>query len=583
VASVDAARASARSREAHGRGLHVEPATIGFTAVLLGVAFLVVGPIALLLLNSFEVGAIGTPTTWGLGNWQAALSDPKVRTALWNTVTLAMTRQGIAIVVGVLLAWLIARTDLPGRNWLEFGFWMAVFLPTLTVTLGWIMVFDSFNGLANQALERMGLVEKGPFDIFSWWGIVWVHLMTGTLPVKVMLLTPAFRNLDASLEEAGRMAGASPWRTLWRVVVPLLAPAILVALVLGMIRALEAFEIELVLGSPAGLDVYSTLIYRRVLDPSPEYGQATVLSSVILAMILPFVAFQQWYSGRRSHVTVTGRFQRRVLGLGRWRWPLFGAVLGLVGVMTVLPIGLVLVGTFMSVFGYFDIPEPWTLAKWQTVLGNSVFRLALVNSLIISSGTALLAMAACALLAYIVVRTRYFARGLLDFLVWLPSALPGIVLGLGYLWLFLATPFLRPVYGTTFILILVAALGSITLATQTLKTNLLQLGAELEEAAATSGASWWYTLRRVVLPLIAPALAVVGVLAFSSSARATSHVALLSTHANQPLSMLQLNLLSDNDFGAASVVGVFILLLTVGVALVARVLGLRLGVAGEGR
>jgi iron(III) transport system permease protein len=566
-----------------GGGLHVEPATIGYTLVLLVVAFLVVGPIALLLLNSFEVGALGTPTTWGLENWRAALADPKVRTALWNTVTLAATRQGIAIVAGVLLAWLIARTDLPGRSWLEFGFWVAVFLPTLTVTLGWIMVFDSFNGLANQALERLRLVEKGPFDVFSWWGIVWVHLMTGTLPVKVMLLTPAFRNLDASLEEAGRMAGASPWRTLWRVVVPLLAPAILVALVLGMIRALEAFEIELVLGSPAGIDVYSTLIYRRVLDPSPEYGQATVLSSVILAMILPFVAFQQWFSGRRSHVTVTGRFQRRVLALGRWRWPLFGAVLGLVGVMTVLPVALVLIGTFMSVFGYFDIPEPWTLAKWQTVLGNSVFRLALANSLVISGGTALLAMGACALLAYVVVRTRFFARGLLDFLVWLPSALPGIVLGLGYLWLFLGTPFLRPIYGTTFILVLVAALGSITLATQTLKANLLQLGAELEEAAATSGASWWYTLRRVVLPLIAPALAVVGVLAFSSSARATSHVALLSTHANQPLSMLQLNLLSDNDFGAASVVGVFILLLTVGVALVARVLGLRLGLSGEGR
>jgi iron(III) transport system permease protein len=551
-----------------------------YTLVLLVVGFLVVGPIALLLLNSFEVGTVGQPTAWGLGNWQAALADPKIRTALWNTLTLAAARQGIGIVVGVVLAWLIARTDLPGRNWLEFGFWVAVFLPTLTVTLGWIMVFDSFNGLANQLLERLHLVEKGPFDIFSWWGIVWVHLMTGTLPVKVMLLTPAFRNLDASLEEAGRMAGASACRTLWRVVVPLLAPTILVVLVLGTIRALEAFEIELVLGSPAGIDVYSTLIYRRVLDANPEYGQATVLSSVVLAMILPFVVFQQWYGGRRSHVTVTGRFQRRVLALGRWRWPTFAAAFGLVLVMTALPVVLVLVGTFMSVFGYFDIPEPWTLGKWQTVLDNPVFRNALVNSLIISSGTALLAMAACALVASVVVRTRFWARGLLDFLVWLPSALPGIVLGLGYLWLFLGTPFLRPIYGTTFILILVAALGSITLTTQTLKANLLQLGAELEEAAWASGAAWGDTLRRVVLPLIAPALAVVGVLAFSASARATSHVALLSTHANQPLSMLQLNLLSDNDFGAASVVGVFILLMTVGVALVARVLGLRVGLGG---
>jgi iron(III) transport system permease protein len=583
VAGVDAAQANVGLRASERRAFRLSLATLLFSLVLAVVAFLVLGPVLLLLVNSFEVGAVGTPTTWGLENWQTALGEPKIRAALWNTVTLAVARQGIAIVLGVLLAWLIARTDLPGRSWLEFGFWVAVFLPTLTVTLGWIMVFDSFNGLANQLLERLHLVEKGPFDIFSWWGIVWVHLMTGTLPIKVMLLTPAFRNLDASLEEAARMAGASVPRTLWQVVVPVLAPIILVVLVLWTIRALEAFEIELVLGAPAGIDVYSTLIYRRVLDPSPQYGQATVLSSLVLGMLLPLVAFQQWYGGRRSHVTVSGRFQSGVSRLGRWRWPLFAAVFALVLVMTVLPLALVGIGTFMSVFGYFDIPEPWTLAKWQTVLTNSVFRNALVNSLVIASGTALLAMGACAVIAYIVVRTRFVARGVLDFLVWLPSTLPGIVLSLGYLWLFLGMPFLRPIYGTTFILILVAVLGSITLTTQVLKANLLQLGAELEEAAWASGASWWHTMRRVILPLIAPALAVVGVLAFSSSARATSHVALLSTHANQPLSMLQLNLLSDNDFGAASVVGVFILLLTVGVALVARFLGLRIGLGGEAR
>jgi iron(III) transport system permease protein len=425
-------------------------ANVAFTLVLLVVGFLVIFPLVLLIVNSFEVGAPGTATTWGLANWQAALSEPRFRSALWNTVTLAATRQGIGIVLGVLLAWLLARTDLPGRDWLEFGFWIAVFLPALTVTLGWIMVFDSFNGLANQLLERLPFVEKGPFDIYSWWGIVWVHLMTGTLPVKVMLLTPAFRNLDAALEEAARAAGSSALHSLIRVVVPLLAPTILVVLVLGTIRSLEAFEIELVLGSPGGIDVYSTLIYRRVVNESPpQYGQATVLSMAVLALVLPLILFQQWYGGRRSHATVSGRFQARPLRLGRWRWPLAALVAALVGLMTALPVLLVLVGTFMNVFGYFGIPEPWTLDKWRTVLGNANFRNALVNSLLIATGTAAVAMAAFSLIAYIIVRTRYPGRGVLDFLVWLPSTLPGIVLGLGYLWLFLSTPVLRPLYGTT--------------------------------------------------------------------------------------------------------------------------------------
>jgi iron(III) transport system permease protein len=550
--------------------------TVVGLVVLAIVGLLVVYPVLILFFNSFQVGQFGTQTHLGLDNWTAALRSPKVFDALKNTLTLSAARQGIGIVVGVGVAWLLARTDLPAKNLLEFGFWVAVFLPALTVTLGWIMVFDNFNGLANQLWQAVFGV-KGPFNIFSWWGIVWVHLVTGTIPLKVMLLTPAFRNMDATLEEASRAAGASLLNTFKRVVLPIITPTILVVLLLGTIRSFEAFEIELVLGYEANIDVYSTLIYRQATSSPPQYGIATVLGIVILAILLPCIVWQQWYTARHSVATVTGRFRNQPLRLRRWRWPLFGLVGVMVLIMTVLPVVLVAMGTFMSVFGMFNVREPWTLRSWQTVLSDSNFTNALINSLVIAASTAILSMAAFGLIAYIVVRTRFFARSTLDLLVWLPSTLPGIVMGLGYLYLFLGTPFLRPIYGTTFILVLVAALGSITLTTQVLKTNLRQLGAELEEASAASGGNWWHTLRNVIVPLMAPSLAVVGVLAFSAAARATSHVALLSTHNNQPLSILQLNLLSDNNFEAASVIGVFILVMTVGVAVAARILGLRLG------
>lgn len=530
----------------------------------------------ILLANSFQVGQFGTPTHFGLDNWRAALSSPKVWDALKNTLTLSAARQGIALVVGVAAAWLLARTDLPGKYWLEFGFWVAVFLPTLTVTLGWIMVFDSFNGLANQLWQFLFGV-KGPFNIFSWWGIVWVHLVTGTIPLKVMLLTPAFRNMDASMEEASHAAGASAFTTFKKVVVPIMTPTVLVVLLLGTIRSFEAFEIELVLGYEANIDVYSTLIYRQATSSPPQYGVATVLSIVILAILLPVIVWQQRYSARHAVATVTSKFKNQPQRLRVWRWPLFGVVSAMVLIMTALPVVLVVLGTFMSVFGMFNVRDPWTLKSWQTVLHDVNFLNAMWNSLAIASGTAIVAMTAFGLIAYVIVRTRFVGRSALDFLVWLPSTLPGIVMGLGYLYLFLGTPFLRPIYGTTAILIVVAALGSITLTTQVLKTNLRQLGVELEEASAASGANWWHTLRHVVVPLMAPSLAVVGVLAFSAAARATSHVALLATHTTQPLSILQLNLLTDNNFEAASVIGVFILVMTVGVAIVARLLGLRLG------
>jgi iron(III) transport system permease protein len=558
------------------RGLKLSTLSLLCSIVLALVALLVLYPVVILFFDSFQVGQFGTPTHFGFDNWTAALRSPKVLDALKNTLTLSAARQGIGIVVGVLVAWLLARTDLPGRNWLEFGFWIAVFLPTLTVTLGWIMVFDNFNGLANQLWQAIFGV-KGPFNIFSWWGIVWVHLVTGTIPLKVMLLAPAFRNMDSTLEEASHASGASMWATMRRVVLPLVTPTILVVLLLGTIRSFEAFEIELVLGYEANIDVYSTLIYRQATTSPPEFGQATVLGMLVLVILLPCIIWQQSYSARHNVATVTGKFKNQPQRLGRRRWPGFGLVGGMVLIMTALPVVLVILGTFMSVFGMFNVKDPWTLKSWQTVLSDANFTSALWNSIVVASGTAIFSMVCFSLIAYIIVRTRYVARSALDFLVWLPSTLPGIVMGLGYLYLFLGTPFLRPIYGTTFILVLVAALGSITLTTQVLKTNLRQLGAELEEASATSGGNWWHTLRHIVVPLMAPSLAVVGVLAFSAAARATSHVALLSTHNNQPLSILQLNLLSDNNFEAASVIGVFILLLTVGVAIVARILGLRLG------
>jgi iron(III) transport system permease protein len=550
-------------------------AVLGCVA-LAAIGLLVVYPVLILVANSFQVGQFGTPTHFGLDNWSAAFSSPKIWDALKNTITLSIARQAIALVVGVGVAWLLARTDLPGKHWLEFGFWVAVFLPTLTVTLGWIMVFDSFNGLANQLWQWL-FNTKGPFNIFSWWGIVWVHLVTGTIPLKVMLLTPAFRNMDATLEEASHAAGASVLTTFRKVVLPIITPTVLVVLLLGTIRSFEAFEIELVLGYEANIDVYSTLIYRQATSSPPQYGVATVLSILILAILLPIIVWQQRYGARHAVATVTSKFKNQPQRLRQWRWPLFGLVSGMALIMTLLPITLVGLGTFMSVFGLFGVRDPWTLKNWQTVLHDVNFLSALWNSVVIAAGTALLAMSVFGLIAYLIVRTRFVARSALDFLVWLPSTLPGIVMGLGYLYLFLGTPVLRPIYGTTFILILVAALGSITLTTQVLKTNLRQLGAELEEASAASGASWWHTLRHVVVPLMAPSLAVVGVLAFSAAARATSQVALLATHNTQPLSILQLNLLTDNNFEAASVIGVFILLLTVGVAVIARLLGLRLG------
>ena len=171
--------------------------------------------------------------------------------------------------VAVLLAWVLARTDIPGARWLEFAFWIAFFLPRLPVTLGWIVLLDPEYGLINTSLAVLPFFAKGPFNIYSFWGIVWVHVITGSLTVKVMLLTPAFRNMNASFEEASRVAGASTLRTALRITVPVMAPVILSVLLLGTMVSLQTFEVEQVLGSPFRF-VFSTTIYDLLVTRVPR-------------------------------------------------------------------------------------------------------------------------------------------------------------------------------------------------------------------------------------------------------------------------------------------------------------------------
>ena len=558
--------------------LRFDPQTLWCTAVLGVVGFTLLYPLFLLLRNSFQVAQPNQEVAFGLANWVTALTEPGMVAAILNTARLTLVLQLISFPVAIFIVWLLARTDLPGRDWIDFFFWIAFFAPSLPITLGWILLLDPDFGLVNQTLAAFLSLEQGPFNIYSFWGIVWVHLATRSVVVKVILLTPFLRNLDSSFEEASRVSGVGPLRTIARVVVPLLVPAALVVLLMSVIHLLESFEIEQVLGPPSRFYVYSTMIYRLLQFEPPEYGAATALAVMILVVMTPLILLQQRVSRRRRYATVTGRFQARRFPLGPWKWPAFAAVLGTGFFFTVLPLAFLGLATVMRLFGFFNLPDPWTMDHWQRVLGDAIFLRSLGNTLLLAAGTVVLAMICFPLIAYITVRTRFRGRHILDFLSWLPIAIPGLILGLGFLWLFLGTPVLRPLYGSIVVLILAAGISSMTLGVQLVKANLLQLGQELEEASWVAGGSWLYTVRRVILPILSPVLVTVGLVAFISAARNIAGIALLVTSQNRPLAMLQLDYMVDGRYEAAAVVGIIVLLLTTGVALLARLFGLRIGI-----
>ena len=552
--------------------------SLPMTFLLLVVGFLVLTPLILMIINSFQIARPGQPIVWGLDGWVKAFSTPGIIKAMTNTFTLAITRQAIALLVGAFFAWLIARTDLPMKGLLEFFFWLSFFLPALPETMGWILLLDPKYGLLNQGLIGLGVVNQSLFNIYSFWGIVWAH-MGGTVSVKVMLLAPAFRNLDAALEESSRISGASGWHTFFHIIIPVMMPAILVTTILGLIRSLEAFEIELLLGTPIGLQVYSTKIHELVTWEPPQFAPAMALSTVFLALLLLMVAFQRRYIANRIYTTVTGRgFSTRPTRLGRWRYPAFALVLSFALIITVVPTILLMTGTFMKLFGFFNIAEPWTLENWRATLNDPVLFRSLWNTLAIGLGSGFVGILFYSLIAYVIVKTRYRGRWLLDFLSWLPWSIPGILLGVALLWTFLQTKIFLPIYGTIYLLMVAMVIKSMPFGTQMIKSVLLQLGNDLEEASKVCGGTWVDTFRRVIFPLTMPALITVGLVGFISAARDISTVVLLGSGKSRTLSLLMLDFAAGAEFEKATVVAVIIVGLVVGAALFARMLGGQVGV-----
>jgi iron(III) transport system permease protein len=550
------------------------------TAVLLVMVLFVLYPLTLLIYGSLlvDVGD-GVTKQFGLTTWMTAWQEPGMVQAIVNTLRRVILTEVISLPLAVLIAWLVARTDIPGKKIIDNFFWIALFLPSLPVVLGWIMLFDPGNGLMNlAAMWALGSTHP-PFDIFSFWGIVFVHLATRSIAAKYIFLTPAFRNFDSSMEEASTMVGSSWLGTVWRIVIPILMPAILITMAISLTHSLESFEIELILGPPTNFYVFSTKMYVLIQGNPPLFGAATVLGLSILLAILPLIIWQQRLISTRSFVTFSSHFQRRLLRLRGLRWPLFAALAALGFVITVVPTLCLIAGTFMNLFGHFELAAVWTTSHWTRVLADPTLLHAMHNTLVMAGSAAAIGVIWFSLVAYISVRTAYPGRKVLDFMTWFPATLPGIVLGLGLLWMFLTVPFFKPLYGTLFVLVVAVLINCITTGVQLIKSNMVQIGYELEEASFITGGTWLYTFRRIVLPILGPVLISVALLTFNSAARNIANIVMIVTGENRPLSLLQIDYMADGQYEPAAIVGVIIVLLTLGFAFAARTITRRVGMA----
>lgn len=564
-----------------GSGSRFKKQTALGVLLVLVVGLLTLTPVAFIVAGSFDVAKPGQSFTFGLEGWREALGgSARTLSAIGYTFLLSV-RAPIAALVGFLIAWLLIRVRVPGHQLIEFGLWIAFFLPPLPVTLGWILLADPNYGLLNEAAKQIPFIGRRIFNIYSVGGILWVHLSTTSVPIMAILLLPAFRQFNGALEESALASGASNGQVLRQITLPILTPAVLAALIAGFIRSLEAFEVEQLLGTPANIMVYSTRIYDYIHWEPALFPPAMALSTLFLAILFSAAVFYQRYTAQRHFATITGRgMGLQPTAIGVLRYIASGICFLFLFVSVVVPLVMLVLGSFMVRFGFFNIAQPFATTHWSRVFSDSVFIGSVLTSVKLGLLVATVGIILYALLAYTLLRTRVWGRDIISVLVWLPWALPGMLLGMGLLWLILTLPGINLLYGTIGGLALALIIKDMPLGVQMLKTAFGQISEEMEEASWVSGASWMATFRRVLLPLVAPMLVNIFIWIFMSTLRDISTTILLASPSARPLSILMLEFASGGNLEAAVVVGTIISALALTVAILFRRYGL--GLAPEG-
>lgn len=551
-------------------------------AGLLATAALCVVPVLVILAGGFSEGNPFSNFHPSTAPWSRALGSAQTLQSIGYSLLLSL-RVPAALAIAFPVAWYLARNDVFGKRTIMYVLWLAFFLPILPATLGWILLLDPDHGIVNGwARSHIG---TDVMNIYSLWGITWMHLTLSTVPIMVILIEPAQRLIDASYEEAATIAGAKTWTTLRRITLPLLAPTLLTALIAALIKALEAFEVEQLLGVPAGIQVYSTRVYNLIGFDPPDRPQALALSSLFLALLFVLVVLYRGFLHRaRMTATLTGKGARL---MPRRRTPFSAAVSALLfaalAITVLLPFAAVAASSLSRLFGFYNLPHPWTLAHWRTLLASPAFASALQQSILIGgavmTGGTLLYLA----LAWFLARNDFRGKSALSLAIWLPWAVPGVLLGTAFLSLFLNVPGLRVIHGTVLALIIVLVVQTLPFATHLFEASIGQIARELEEAALMSGAGPLRAASRITAPLIAPMVASVMVVAFMSAMKDISATVLLATPATQTLPLLMFGYATSGQLEDAAVVGVITVVIAMAMAMLATLVGDRSAVAAHPR
>jgi iron(III) transport system permease protein len=554
------------------RKLTLSPQFFILAGVAAAVGYLALVPLIRLLWGTFlPDGALDVSA------FERAYSGGRMGELFGNSLAFAGGSAVLSLTVGTTLAYLNVRTAVPFKALFFAASIVPLIIPGILYTVSWIFLASPQIGLINEATNSLFGVR--PFDIFTIWGMIWVDGLHSS-PIVFLLMVAAFRSMDPSLEESALMSGASRLQTLRKVTLPLVKPALLGSVLVILITSLESFEVPALLGLQNGIYVFTSRIYFILRSYPVDYGAAGALAISLLAIAVIGVAFSRFLVGRgsKTYQTVTGKgFRPRPMDLGKWR-PVVGGGILLYFFATVL--GPLLVLVYAALLPFYQAPsveafQSLSFANFEQVFEMRSAARALRNSLVLGLGSATIVMALMALAAWITVRSRIPGRGVLEQLSFVPLVIPGIVLGLALIFVYLRSPV--PIYGTLLILLIAYCTKYMPYGMRYATTSMTQISSELEESAMVSGASWWTTFRRVLLPLLSPGIMAGFVYILVVSFRELSSSILLYSPGNEVLSILMWEQFENGSFNVLAAIGVLMVLALIVMVTIAYKLGAKVG------
>lgn len=528
-------------------------------AVLLTVLVIIGLPVLRLFILSFREGTPFEPGGFTVSNYDGIVSNPRTTELLMNTLLFAAGQTLLSLVVGVGLAWLVTRTNVPFKRLWEFAVLSLFFVPFLVAAAAWQFLLAPRTGYLNRIIQD--LTPFNGFNIYSLGGMILVQSLY-LVPLVYLMMSAAFRSINPEIEAAARVCGARPSAVFFRVTLGVTRPAVLSAGLLCFIFGIGSVEVPLLFGFPNQYYVLTTQIYNLLRIRFPAEWSAAAAYAMLLVAIVMLLLYVYQRATRRAvrYVTVTGKGQAAsLIQLGRWKWPVTSLIAGFFLFAAVLPFATLVVASLLPYGGAFswELLGEASLDNYRTLLDGDLLRRAVVNSLFISLFASSALSIVGAISAYLIVRRRNFATRFLEFMSGLSLAVPSLVLSYAFLLTFIGVqPFGLRVYGTTLIIGFAYLAIFLPITVRQLLGPMFQISPELEHAARVCGATPIRSHLLIVLPLIRNALFGAFILSFVFLLREFSASVLLYVHGTEVISIAFYSMLTGGQTGAAAALGV---------------------------